>query len=75
MSNYSFCFTGEEVGIMFRSLYERPYKEVAPIIDSMNMQIRAAQEEEQRRTEGEKEEMVHKMDHMFNGDKEGDKEE
>lgn len=76
--NYTFCFTGEEVGIMLRSLYERPYKEVAPIIDSMNMQARAAQEEEQRkrdeRTEEEKEEMVKKMDHMFNGEKEGDKE-
>ena len=57
--NYSFVFTGEEVNVIFGALQERPYKEAAPVIDSIRMQIQAAQEEKERhegQTESVKEE-------------------
>ena len=61
--NYSFVFTGEELNIIFEALQERPYREAAPVIDSIRMQIQAAQEEKARH-EGQTESDI----------KEGDKE-
>lgn len=56
MNTFTLVFTDQELNIIFGALQERPYREVAPIIDSIRMQIQAAQEEKARQTESVKEE-------------------
>ena len=75
MNTFTLVFTSEELNTIFNALQDRPFREVAGIIDNIRMQIQAAQDEqaEKERQETEKKEMVKEMDHMFNGEKEGDK--
>ena len=59
MNTYTLVFTDQELNVIFGALQERPYKEAAPVIDSIRMQIQAAQEEKARhegQTESVKEE-------------------
>ncbi len=59
MNTFTFVFTDQELNVIFGALQERPYKEAAPVIDSIRMQIQAAQEEKARhegQTESVKEE-------------------
>ena len=51
MNTFTFVFTDQELNVIFGALQERPYKEAAPVIDSMRMQIQAAQEEKARHEE------------------------
>ena len=53
--NYTFVFTNQELGIIFGALQEKPYKEVAPVIESIRMQIAAAEAELSKEKEEEKE--------------------
>ena len=48
MSTFTLVFTDQELNVIFGALQERPYKEAAPVIDSIRMQIQAAQEEKAR---------------------------
>lgn len=48
MNTYTLVFTDQELNVIFGALQERPYKEAAPVIDSIRMQIQAAQEEKAR---------------------------
>ena len=59
MNTFTFVFTEQELNVIFGALQERPYKKAAPVIDSIRMQIQAAQEEKarhERQTESVKEE-------------------
>lgn len=59
MNTFTFVFTDQELNVIFGALQEKPYKEAAPVIDSIRMQIQAAQEEKARhegQTESVKEE-------------------
>lgn len=51
MNTFTFVFTEQELNVIFGALQEKPYKEAAPVIDSIRMQINAAQEERARREE------------------------
>lgn len=58
MNTFTFVFTDQELNVIFGALQEKPYKEAAPVIDSIRMQIQAAQEEKARhegQTESEEE--------------------
>lgn len=63
MNTFTLVFTDQELNVIFEALQERPYREAAPVIDSIRMQIQAAQEEKARH-EGQTESDI----------KEGDKE-
>lgn len=59
MNTFTLVFTDQELNVIFGALQERPYREAAPVIDSIRMQIQAAQEEKERhegQTESVKEE-------------------
>lgn len=51
MNTFTLVFTDQELNVIFGALQERPYREAAPVIDSIRMQIQAAQEEKERREE------------------------
>lgn len=51
MNTFTFVFTDQELNVIFGALQEKPYKEAAPVIDSIRMQIQAAQEEKSRQEE------------------------
>lgn len=51
MNTFTFVFTDQELNVIFGALQEKPYKEAAPVIDSIRMQIQAAQEEKARQEE------------------------
>ena len=48
MNTFTFVFTDQELNVIFGALQEKPYTEAAPVIDSIRMQIQAAQEEKAR---------------------------
>lgn len=48
MNTFTLVFTDQELNAIFGALQEMPYKEAAPVIDSIRMQIQAAQEEKSR---------------------------
>lgn len=56
MNTFTFVFTDQELNVIFSALQEKPYKEAAPVIDSIRMQIQAAQEEKSRQEEAKTEE-------------------
>ena len=43
---YTFVFTDQELNVIFQALQDRPFREVAGIIDNIRMQIQAAQDEQ-----------------------------
>ena len=45
MNTFTLVFTNDELNIVFNALQDRPFREVAPIIDNIRMQIQAAQDE------------------------------
>lgn len=57
MNTFTLVFTDQELNIIFGALQERSYREAAPVIDSIRMQIQAAQEEKARQ-EGQTESEV-----------------
>ena len=70
--NFQFTLSEKEVNTILSGLQELRFKDSAPVIDVLRAQIQANYEEAAKPVE--KKEMVHEMDHMFNGDKEeGDK--
>ena len=71
--NFKFNLSEKETNVILAGLQELRFKDAAPVIDVLRAQIQANYEEAAKPEEEEKEEMVHEMDHMFNGEKEGDK--
>jgi hypothetical protein len=57
MNTFTLVFTNDELNVVFNALQDRPFREVAPIIDNIRMQIQAAQDElnKKENVEGEKE--------------------
>lgn len=51
METFTLVLTGQELNIVFKSLQELPFREVAPIIDNIRMQVNAAQEERMKAEE------------------------
>lgn len=51
--NFTLVFTPNELDVIFSALQEMPYKKAAPIIETINQQIRAAYEEQQRKAQEE----------------------
>jgi len=45
MNTFTLVFTNDELNVVFNALQDRPFREVAPIIDNIRMQIQAAQDE------------------------------
>ena len=45
MNTFTLVFTNDELNVVFNALQDRPFREVAPIIDNIRMQIQAAQNE------------------------------
>ena len=78
--NFQFTLSEKEVNTILAGLQELRFREAAPVIDVLKAQIQANYEEAAKPVASteenveNKEEMVHKMDHMFNGEKEGDNE-
>ena len=58
MNTFTLVFTSEELNTIFNALQDRPFREVAGIIDNIRMQIQAAQAEqaEKERQEAKEEE-------------------
>lgn len=58
MNTFTLVFTSEELNTIFNALQDRPFREVAGIIDNIRMQIQAAQTEqaEKERQEAKEEE-------------------
>lgn len=56
---YTLVFTSEELNVIFNALQDKPFREVAGIIDNIRMQIQAAQDEqaEKERQEAKEEEI------------------
>ena len=71
--NFKFNLSEKETNVILAGLQELRFKDAAPVIDVLRAQIQANYEEAAKPEEEEKEEMVHEMDHMFNGENEGDK--
>ena len=67
--NFQFTLSEKEVNTVLAGLQELRFREAAPVIDVLRAQIQANYEEAAKPEEEEKEEMVHEMDHMFNGEK------
>jgi hypothetical protein len=57
MNTFTLVFTNDELNVVFNALQDRPFREVAPIIDNIRMQIQAAQDElnKKENVEGDKE--------------------
>ena len=53
---YTFVFTDQELNVIFQALQDRPFREVAPVIDNIRIQINAAQAEESKKEEENKNE-------------------
>lgn len=51
--NFTLVFTPNELDVIFNSLQEMPYKKAAPVIETINQQIRAVYEEQQRKAQEE----------------------
>ena len=68
--NFQFTLSEKEVNTVLAGLQELRFKDSAPVIDVLRAQIQANYEEAAKPVE--EEEMVHEMDHMFNGVKEGE---
>lgn len=49
METYRLVFNGEELNVIFNALAEKPYREVAGLFNTINMQIQAAREESARK--------------------------
>lgn len=49
MNTFTLVFTSDELNVIFNALQDKPYKEAAPVIDSIRMQIQAAQEEQMKK--------------------------
>ena len=45
MNTFTLVFKNDELNVVFNALQDRPFREVAPIIDNIRMQIQAAQDE------------------------------
>ena len=58
MNTFTLVFASEELNTIFNALQDRPFREVAGIIDNIRMQIQAAQDEqaEKERQESKEEE-------------------
>ncbi len=58
MNTFTLVFTSEELNVIFNVLQDKPFREVAGIIDNIRMQISAAQAEqaEKERQEAKEEE-------------------
>ena len=58
MNTFTLVFTSEELNVIFNALQDKPFREVAGIIDNIRMQIQAAQAEqtEKERQEAKEEE-------------------
>lgn len=56
MNTFTLVFTSEELNTIFNALQDRPFREVAGIIDNIRMQISAAQAEESKKEEENKNE-------------------
>lgn len=58
MNTFTLVFTSEELNVIFNALQDKPFREVAGIIDNIRMQISAAQAEqaEKERQEAKEEE-------------------
>lgn len=54
MNTITLVLTAEELNVIFTALSEGPYKVVNPVMQNIQMQIQAAQEERARQEEGEK---------------------
>lgn len=50
---HTLVLTNEELTTIFNSLAERPYKEAAPIIGTMQQQLQAEMEEKKKKFEAE----------------------
>ena len=55
METYTLVFTGEELNTIFEALQEVVYKKAVPVINTIQMQIQAAQENKE---ENKKEENI-----------------
>lgn len=51
--NYTLVFTNQELNTIFGALQELPFKNAAPVIESIRMQIQAAEQEKQKQEEKE----------------------
>lgn len=49
METFQLVFSGEELNVIFSALAEKPYKEVAGLFNTINMQIQAAREEKNKK--------------------------
>ena len=49
METYTLVFTGQELNTVFKALQELTYKEAAPVVDNIRMQLQAAQEEQMKK--------------------------
>ena len=56
MNTFTLVFTSEEINVIFNALQDRPFREVAPVIDNIRIQINAAQAEESKKEEENKNE-------------------
>lgn len=65
MNTFTFVLTEQELNVVFNALREKPYKEAAPVIDSIVMQINAANAEKEKQMQEET---------KVEDEKEGDKE-
>lgn len=65
MNSFTFVLTDQELNVVFDALREKPYKEAAPVIDSIVMQVNAANAEKERQMQEET---------KAEDEKEGDKE-
>lgn len=59
MNTFTLVFTSEELNVIFNALQDKPFREVAGIIDNIRMQIQAAQAEQ---TEKERQEVKEEED-------------
>lgn len=55
MNTFTLVFTSEELNVIFNALQDKPFREVAGIIDNIRMQISAAQAEQEAKEEENKE--------------------
>ena len=57
MNTFTLVFTSDELNVIFNALQDKPFREVASIIDNIRMQIQTAQaEQEEKERQAAKEE-------------------
>ena len=49
METFQLVFNGQELNIILSALAEKPYKDVAGLFNTINMQIEAAREEKNKK--------------------------